>query len=62
MFRRKMFVVYIQKDEKKERLYFRARNVLQLVHYLWDYVDHDIALIKRLKRIYRKKDNFIEVL
>lgn len=61
MWYKRMFVVYIQKGDKKERLYFKSNNIKSLSEYLWVNTSYDILQIKQLKRIYRKKDNFIEV-
>lgn len=58
---KRMFVVYIQKGDKKERLYFKAYNISILSDYIWTFTDLEVVQIKQLKRIYRKKDNFIEV-
>lgn len=61
MWYKRMFVVYIQKGDKKERLYFKSNNIKSLSEYLWTNTGYDVLQIKQLKRIYRKKDNFIEV-
>ena len=61
MMYRRMFVVYIQKGNKKERLYYKANNISALCDYLWYETDHEVTQIKELKRIYKKTDNFIEV-
>lgn len=61
MWYKRMFVVYIQKGDKKERLYYKANNVKALSEYLWVNTAHEVVQIKQLKRIYRKYDNFIEV-
>lgn len=61
MWCKRMFVVYIQKGDKKERLYFKSNNIKSLSEYLWVNTCYYVLQIKQLKRIYRKKDNFIEV-
>ena len=61
MWHKRMFVVYIKKGDKKERLYFKSNNIKSLSEYLWANTGYDVLQIKQLKRIYRKKDNFIEV-
>lgn len=58
MMYRRMFVVYIQKGNKKERLYYKANNIKALSEYLWVHTNYEVAQIKQLKRIYRKKDVF----
>lgn len=58
---KRMFVAYIQKGDKKERLYFKALNISILSDYIWTFTNLEVVQIKQLKRIYRKKDNFIEV-
>ena len=61
MMYKKMFVVYIKKGQKKERLYFKANNISVLCDYIWYKTNHEAIQIKELKRIYRKYDNFVEV-
>ena len=61
MWYKRMFVVYVQKGDKKERLYFKSNDIKSLSEYLWNNTGHEVLQIKQLKRIYRKKDNFIEV-
>lgn len=61
MWYKRMFVVYVQKGDKKERLYFKSNNIKSLSEYLWGSTGYEVLQIKQLKRIYRKYDNFIEV-
>lgn len=61
MWYKRMFVVYVQKGDKKERLYFKSNNIKSLSEYLWVNTGYEVLQIKQLKRIYRKYDNFIEV-
>lgn len=65
---KKLFVVYHELDlyssTLKTRTYFRATDYKTLINYLS--VKHfeglgTITQIKRLKRIYRKKDKILEV-
>ena len=58
---KKMFVVYIKQQEKKERLYFKATSIMDLCGYIWFETRYEVSQIKELKRIYRKKDSFVEV-
>lgn len=58
MLYKRMFVVYIQKGNKKERLYYKANNVKALSEYLWVNMKHEVVQIKQLKRIYKKSDVF----
>lgn len=55
---KKMFVVYVQKGNKKERLYYKANNICALINYIWEATNLDVVQIKQLKRIYRKNDVF----
>lgn len=61
MIYQKMFVVYIQGINKKERLYFKAYNTLEVVAFIMNEINCEILQIKKLKRIYKKTDIFIEV-
>lgn len=58
MIYRRMFVVYVQKGNKKERLYFKATDICALVNCIWETTNLQVVQIKQLKRIYRKNDVF----
>ena len=53
-----MFVVYVKKGDKKERLYFKATDICALINCIWETTNLQVVQIKQLKRIYRKNDVF----